>query len=145
MIGGAYIAYNAFPHDCCGDDPGLANIIYGGALGVWFGAALGASLPDMRSVCNLKTRFLRSFAGAVAGSFVGLAAGIGGGFVITTPLGAAGGSLVTLGRCWKSDAGRGDLLIRKPGIARDANSFTRSVAPGYIDAEPERRSVESSQ
>jgi len=103
MIGGAYVAYNAFPHNCCGDDPGLANVIYGGALGVWFGAALGASLPSLKSVCDFKTRFVRSFAGSVAGSFFGIAAGWGSErFVFTIPLGAAGGSLATLGRCWKS-------------------------------------------
>ena len=105
MIGGAYIAYNAFPNDCCGDDPGLANILYGGALGLWLGGALGAAGPDLKSVCSFRKRFVRSLAGSIAGSFAGAAAGAGGGggfFLVTLPIGAGAGGALTLGPCWKS-------------------------------------------
>jgi len=102
-IAGGFVGYNVLPHECGCDDPGLDALIYGGLAGMTVGAALGASLPDLHSVCSFEKRLGRSLAGAgiaAIGSF--LLAGNGESVIIAVPLGAIGGSLAGLGRCWNS-------------------------------------------
>lgn len=102
---GGVVGYRVLPHDCNCDDPGLDATVYGAFAGMVVGAALAGSAPDLGSVCSFQTRFGRSLAGAAltatAAYFV--AGGRGnGGSLIAVPLGAIGGSLAGLGRCWKS-------------------------------------------
>jgi hypothetical protein len=104
LVGG-YVGYHVLPHNCSCDDPGLDEMIYGAFAGMVIGAALGASGPDLGSVCSFDKRLMRSLAGAGLAGVAGyvLAGGHGnGGTVIAVPAGAVGGSLAALGRCWKS-------------------------------------------
>ena len=97
------IGYRVLPHDCNCDDPGLDALIYGGLAGMTIGAAFGAALPNLGSVCSFETRLGRSLLGAAL--FAGAAyavAGNGESVVMAVPVGAVGGSLAMLGRCWKS-------------------------------------------
>ena len=102
-LAGATIGYRVLPHDCNCDDPGLDALIYGGLAGMTIGAAFGAALPNLGSVCSFETRLGRSLLGAAL--FAGAAyavAGNGESVVMAVPVGAVGGSLAMLGRCWKS-------------------------------------------
>ena len=102
LIGGVFIASQLPAHDCGCDDPGLAEAIYGGLAGVTLGAALGAAMPDLRSVCSFGGRFGRSILGGALGTVVGTFAAVSAGNIVFIPAGSAAGSLAALGRCWKS-------------------------------------------
>lgn len=102
LMGGVLIASQIPAHDCGCDDPGLAEAIYGGLAGVTLGAALGASAPELRSVCSFGSRFGRSLLGAGLGTVAGVFAVVSAGNIFVVPVGAAAGSLAALGRCWKS-------------------------------------------
>jgi hypothetical protein len=102
-VAGAVIGYRVLPHECGCDDPGLDAIVYGGLAGMTIGAALGAAAPNLGSVCSFETRLGRSLLGAVL--FAGaayVASGEGEAILMAIPVGAVGGSLAALGRCWKS-------------------------------------------
>ena len=104
-VTGGYIGYNVLPHNCACDDPGLDEMIYGAFTGMIIGGAIGASAPDLGSVCTLDKRLARSLAGAalIAGAAYVVAGGHGnGGTLIAVPAGAVAGSLAGLGKCWKS-------------------------------------------
>jgi hypothetical protein len=102
LFAGGYIGSQSAGNCGC-DDPGLVETIYGGLAGVTLGAALGASALELRSVCSFGTRFGRSLLGAALGTVGGLFIGLGGGQVlVTVPVGAAAGSIATLGQCWNS-------------------------------------------
>lgn len=104
MLGGAYAGYNLLPHTPNGDDPGLRELVYGGLVGATVGAAIGASAPNLRSVCKFNTRFKRSIIGAGIAATVGFifVGGANESSIIAVPASAMGGSLAGLGRCWKS-------------------------------------------
>src|SRR5678815_2167594 len=102
LMGGVLIASQFPAHDCGCDDPGLAEAIYGGLAGVTLGAALGASAPQLRSVCSFGSRFGRSLLGAGVGTVAGVFVGVSAGNIFVIPVGAAAGSVAALGRCWKS-------------------------------------------
>ena len=104
-IGGGYVGYNVLPHNCRCDDPGLDEMISGAFVGMAIGAAIGASGPDLGSVCSFERGLMRSLAGAglAAGAAYLVAGGSGNeGTLLAVPAGAIGGSLAALGRCWKS-------------------------------------------
>jgi hypothetical protein len=105
IIAGAFVGAHVPAHDCQCDDPGLDEFVYGAFAGSVAGAALGASVADLGSVCAFDTRFTRSLVGsavtATAAYFVAGGRGSGG-TLIAVPVGAIGGSLAGLGRCWKS-------------------------------------------
>ena len=118
VIAGAFLGYHMLPH-CTGcEDPGLEAIIYGSFVGATIGAALGAAGPNLGSVCRFRTRIRRTLLGAGAGA--GAMFILGGGLsqsetsVFLVPVGAIGGSLASLGRCWKS-------LIQTNSILRTEN------------------------
>jgi hypothetical protein len=104
IIFGAYAGYNVLPHNCGCDDPGLDEIVYGGLVGAAVGAAVGASAPDLHSACSFDARLGRSLIGSVgvAAASWFVAGGANGGAIIAVPVGAIGGSLAGLGRCWQS-------------------------------------------
>jgi hypothetical protein len=100
---GGYIGYHVLSHDCGGcDDPGLAAVLIGALVGTATGAALGAAAPEVGSVCSFGERFSRTLAGAVVGSATLALAVRGGGILIAVPTGAVGGSLASLGHCWRA-------------------------------------------
>ena len=104
-VAGGFVGANIPAHDCNCDDPGLDEVVFGGFAGLTLGAALGAAWPDINSVCSRGTRIERSLIGAAvaASVFYVVAGGRGnGGTLIAVPVGAIGGSLAGLGRCWKS-------------------------------------------
>lgn len=105
-LAGGLAGYNVLPHTSNGDDPGLNELVYGMLVGSSVGAAIGAAAPNLRSVCNFQSRLKRTIVGAsVAGAAAYL---VGGGLnrdgsvIIVVPVSAMGGSLASLGRCWKS-------------------------------------------
>ncbi len=106
LLAGAMVGEKLPHHNCGCDDPGLDEIIYGALVGATIGAAIGTALPNMRSVCSSNVRLGRSFIGAGIGASAGfiLGGGLGkdGASVLSTPAGAIGGSLIGLGRCWRS-------------------------------------------
>ena len=108
MLLGGYTGYEVGSRDCttkCRNPTGDA-LLAGGAIGGALGAAIGAAFLDLRSVCRFDGRIMRTLIGSGAGaSALFLAAGgldRDGRSAFFIPLGAIGGSLVTLGRCWKS-------------------------------------------
>ena len=105
IVAGALVGSQLPPHDCQCDDPGLDEFVFGAFAGSVAGAALGASLPDLGSVCAFGDRFTRSLPGAAATATAAYFVSGGrrsGGPLIAVPVGAIGGSLAGLGRCWKS-------------------------------------------
>ena len=104
-IAGGYVGYNVLPHNCACDDPGLDELITGAFVGMAIGAAIGASAPDLGSVCSFDKRLMRSLAGAglAAGAAYFLAGGSSNeGTLIAVPAAAIGGSLAALGKCWRA-------------------------------------------
>lgn len=108
MVLGGYTGYEFASEDCttrCRKPSGDA-LLTGGAIGGALGAALGAAFLDLRSVCRFDGRIMRALIGSGLGaSALFLAAGgldRNGRSAFFIPLGAIGGSLGTLGRCWKS-------------------------------------------
>lgn len=88
------------------DKPQLDALVIGGAIGGAIGAGLGAAFLDLTSVCTFDKRLLRSLIGASAGASASFVAGggldRGGKSIFFVPVGAIAGSLVTMGRCWRS-------------------------------------------
>ena len=81
-------------------------LLTGAAIGGAIGAGLGAAFLNLRSVCAFDRRILRTLIGAAVGASALYAAGGGlekrrGRSAFFTPIGAIGGSLGTLGPCWK--------------------------------------------
>lgn len=81
-------------------------LLTGAAIGGAAGAGLGAAFLNLRSVCAFDRRILRTLIGAAVGASALYAAGGGlekrrGRSAFFTPIGAIGGSLGTLGPCWK--------------------------------------------
>ena len=103
IVAGGFLGYHLLPH-CNGcEDPGLDAIVYGSFVGAALGAAFGAARPNLRSVCQFKTRLQRTLIGAGAGAGgVFLLSGLNETSLFLVPVGAIGGSLAGLGRCWKS-------------------------------------------
>lgn len=106
IVVGATAGYQLFPHDCNCDDPGLDQLVYGGLVGSSFGAALGAAIPRLGSVCSLNQRIGRTLAGATAGGVLAflVAGGLfqSGSTLIAIPVLSVAGALGSLGRCWKT-------------------------------------------
>jgi hypothetical protein len=105
---GGFLGYNALPRDCGCDDPGLDHLIYGAFAGIAVGSALSASFPDLQSVCDFKTRFRKSIIGSSVGSLAGflLSGKRSASALFVVPVSGIGGSLATLGKCWKSSRSR---------------------------------------
>ena len=107
ILVGGFAGYETLKKDCttC-DKPQLDALVIGGAIGGAIGAGLGASFLDLSSVCAFDKRILRSMLGsAIGASALFVAAGgldRGGRTIFFVPIGAVGGSLGTLGKCWKS-------------------------------------------
>lgn len=105
-LAGGLAGYNVLPHAPNGDDPGLKELVYGMLAGSAVGAAVGAAAPNLRSVCNFPTRLKKTLVGAsIAGAAAYLVGGglnSDGSVIIVVPASAIGGSLASLGRCWKS-------------------------------------------
>ncbi len=93
----------------CGcDDPGLAGAVFGALGGIVIGSTLGSAAPPLGSVCTFNQRIARSFAGSVLGVLGGIVASIvdqGVGALFLVPAFSAGGSVMALGQCRKSQAG----------------------------------------
>ena len=108
MVLGGYAGYEIASRDCTTKcrNPSGDGLLRGGAIGGALGAALGAAFLDLRSVCRFDGRIMRTLIGSGLGaSALFLAAGgldSDGRSAFFIPLGAIGGSLGTLGRCWRS-------------------------------------------
>jgi hypothetical protein len=81
-------------------------LLTGAVIGGTIGAGLGAAFLKLRSSCSFDRRIVRTMAGAVVGAAALFAAGGGlekrrGRSAFFVPIGAIGGSLGTLGPCWK--------------------------------------------
>ena len=104
MVAGGVIGYRILPH--CGgcEDPGLEQLVYGALAGGAIGAAFGASLPDLDSVCTFQQRVTRSLigAGGAAAGAVILSGGLNEIHLLAVPAVSVAGALGALGRCWKS-------------------------------------------
>ncbi len=105
---GGFTGYEIVSQRCdnCRNPTGDALVI-GGTIGGALGAALGAAFLDLKSVCTFDKRITRTLIGSGigAGSLFVAAGGLEnrrGRSAFFVPIGAIGGSLITLGRCWKS-------------------------------------------
>ena len=111
FVVGGFAGYNILPHRCQCDDPGLDELILGALVGSAAGAALGAALPSLNSVCAFDQRLKRTIVGGLGAAALGFvfAGGLNGAetTVFITPVLGVGGSLASLGHCWKS---RGSTL-----------------------------------
>lgn len=106
LLLGGYSGYELVSETCknCRESQGDA-LVMGAAIGGALGAALGAAFLDLRSVCAFDKRLVRSFTGSVLGASALFFATSGmdrGRSIYLIPIGAIGGSLSMLGRCWKS-------------------------------------------
>ena len=108
MLLGGYTGHELEAQDCsigCRERTTDA-LLKGAAIGGALGAALGAAFLDLRSVCTFDKRIVRTLAGAGAGAAASFyaAGGLGkrGRSAFFIPLGAVGGALGSIGRCWKS-------------------------------------------
>ena len=108
LLLGGFTGYEIVSQNCdhCRNPTGDALVI-GGTIGGALGAALGAAFLDLRSVCTFDKRLMRTLIGSAigAGSLFVAAGGLEhrrGRSAFFVPIGAIGGSLGTLGRCWKS-------------------------------------------
>ena len=105
VITGAYLGYNLLPRDCGCDDPGLDGLIWGGLTGITVGAAFGAAAANLGSECSFSARLKRTLLGAGVGGFTAYLFAGGSaneGTLIAVPAAAIGGSLASLGKCWRS-------------------------------------------
>jgi len=106
IVAGGTAGYQLIPHHDCGcDDPGLDELIWGAVVGSSIGAALGAAVPHLGSVCSFNERIKRTLIGGVAGGALGFAAGIFSGseaILFTVPAFSVGEALGSLGRCWNA-------------------------------------------
>ena len=108
LLLGGFAGYEIVSQRCdhCRNPTGDALVI-GGTIGGALGAALGAAFLDLKSVCTFEGRLLRTLLGSGigAGTLFVAAGGLDnrrGRSAFFVPIGAIGGSLGTLGRCWKS-------------------------------------------
>lgn len=107
MLLGGYSGYEIASRNCenCRNPTG-DGLLLGSAIGGALGAALGAAFLDLRSVCQFEGRLMRTLIGSGIGGAALFVAGGGldkdGRAAFFIPIGAIGGSLGTLGRCWKS-------------------------------------------
>jgi hypothetical protein len=108
MLLGGFAGHELTDADCgtCRETTG-ESLLTGAAIGGAAGAALGAAFLDLRSVCAFDRRLLRSLAGTAVGASALFAAAGGlekrrGRSAFFIPIGAIGGSLGTLGPCWRS-------------------------------------------
>jgi hypothetical protein len=108
LLLGGFAGYEIVSQNCdhCRNPTGDALVI-GGTIGGSIGAALGAAFLDLKSVCTFYKRLIRTLIGSgVGASTLFIAAGglqhRRGRSAFFVPIGAIGGSLGTLGRCWKS-------------------------------------------
>jgi hypothetical protein len=108
LLLGGFTGYEMVSQNCdhCRNPTGDALVV-GGTIGGALGAALGAAFLDLKSVCTFDRRLMRTLVGSAigAGSLFVAAGGLEnrrGRSAFFVPIGAIGGSLGTLGRCWKS-------------------------------------------
>lgn len=108
LVLGGFTGYEIVSQRCdnCRNPTGDALVV-GGTIGGALGAALGAAFLDLKSVCTFDKRIIRTLIGSGigAGSLFIAAGGLNhrrGRSAFFVPIGAIGGSLGTLGRCWKS-------------------------------------------
>jgi hypothetical protein len=108
LLLGGFAGYEIVSQSCdhCRNPTGDALVI-GGTIGGALGAALGAAFLDLKSVCTFDKRLMRTLigSGVGAGALFVAAGGLDnrrGRSAFFVPIGAIGGSLGTLGRCWKS-------------------------------------------
>ena len=107
MVLGGYSGYEIRSQNCdhCRNPTGDALLV-GATIGGAVGAALGAAFLDLRSICSFNGRITRTLIGSAIGATASFIAAGGldkrGRSAFFIPLGAVGGSLGTLGRCWKS-------------------------------------------
>jgi hypothetical protein len=107
MLLGGYSGYEIASRDCeqC-RNPTADGMLLGGAIGGALGAALGAAFLDLSSVCRFDGRIARTLIGSGIGATALFMAAGGldkdGRSAFFIPIGAIGGSLGTLGRCWRS-------------------------------------------
>jgi hypothetical protein len=108
LLLGGFAGYEMVSQSCdhCRNPTGDALVI-GGTIGGALGAALGAAFLDLKSVCTFDKRLMRTLIGSSVGASALFIAAGGldhrrGRSAFFVPIGAIGGSLGTLGRCWKS-------------------------------------------
>jgi hypothetical protein len=109
MVLGGFAGHEISDADCtrnCRRPAGEA-LLTGAAIGGTVGAALGAAFLNLESVCGFNRRILRTVIGTAVGASALFAATGGleerrGRSAFFIPIGAIGGSLATLGPCWKS-------------------------------------------
>jgi len=108
LLLGGFTGYEMVSQSCdhCRNPTGDALVI-GGTIGGALGAALGAAFLDLKSVCTFDKRLMRALIGSGIGASTLFIASGGldnrrGRSAFFVPIGAIGGSLGTLGRCWKS-------------------------------------------
>ena len=107
MVLGGFSGYELESQDCTNCRNRTADaLLLGATIGGAIGAAVGAAFFDLRSVCTFDRRIVRTLAGSAVGAYAlfTAAGGLGkrGRSAFYIPIGAIGGSLGTLGRCWKS-------------------------------------------
>jgi len=108
LLLGGFTGYEMVSQNCdhCRNPTGDALVV-GGTIGGALGAALGAAFLDLQSVCTFDKRLMRTLLGSgIGASALFIAAGgldnRRGRSAFFVPIGAIGGSLGTLGKCWKS-------------------------------------------
>jgi amino acid transporter len=108
MLVGGFTGYEMVSQNCdhCRNPTGDALVV-GGVIGGALGAALGAAFLDLKSVCSFDKRIMRTLIGSAAGASALFVAAGGmehrrGRSAFFVPIGAIGGSMAMLGRCWKS-------------------------------------------
>jgi len=104
---GGYVGYKSLANDCTKCASRQTNSIIGGAsIGGALGAAFGAAFLNLSSQCSFNHRLVRTMVGAGLGASTFFIASGGldhsGHAAFLVPVGAVGGSLITLGHCWKS-------------------------------------------
>lgn len=107
LIGG-FTGYEMVSQSCdhCRNPTGDALVV-GGVIGGALGAAVGAAFLDLKSVCSFDKRIMRTLIGSTVGASALFIASGGldhrrGRSAFFVPIGAIGGSMAMLGRCWKS-------------------------------------------
>ena len=108
MLVGGFVGSQMSAESCTGQcrDETTRGLLAGAAIGGGIGAGLGAAFLDLRSVCKFDKRLMRTLIGSSVGAYAAysVAGGLGktGRSAFFIPIGAIGGSLGTLGRCWQS-------------------------------------------
>ncbi|MEO8194702.1 MAG: hypothetical protein ABI681_12695 [Gemmatimonadales bacterium] len=107
LVVGGFSGYEMSSVDCTKSCRNSQNdaLITGAAIGGAIGAALGAAFLDLKSICPFEKRLMRALIGSGIGASTLFIAARGWDrqrSISVIPIGAVGGSLATLGRCWKS-------------------------------------------